>query len=151
MQTLRKRWVSILFAVLVIGGPIAWYKWPSTTSAAEASLTAPVKQGEFKVLVTTTGELRANKFVQVTGPAQAKMASVGADLAKQQNMFKNIQDVMGSFTIKAPSAGMVIYIREWNGKKKGVGSQWNAWENTVATLPDLTQMESQTYINEVDV
>jgi hypothetical protein len=46
---------------------------------------------------------------------------------------------------------MVIYVREWNGKKKGVGSQWNAWENTVATLPDLTQMESQTYINEVDV
>ena len=46
---------------------------------------------------------------------------------------------------------MVIYVREWNGKKKGVGSQWNAWDNTVATLPDLSQMESQTYINEVDV
>jgi hypothetical protein len=45
----------------------------------------------------------------------------------------------------------VIYLRDWNGKKKGVGSQWNAWENSVATLPDLTQMESQTYINEVDV
>ncbi len=45
----------------------------------------------------------------------------------------------------------MIYIREWNGKKKGVGSQWNAWDATVATLPDLSQMESQTYINEVDV
>jgi len=58
---------------------------------------------------------------------------------------------MGNFTIKAPSPGMVIYIREWSGKKKGVGSQWNAWDNTVATLPDLSQMESQTYVNEVDV
>jgi hypothetical protein len=46
---------------------------------------------------------------------------------------------------------MVIYVREWNGKKKGVGSMWNAWESTVATLPDLTQMESETYVNEVDV
>ena len=46
---------------------------------------------------------------------------------------------------------MVIYVREWNGKKKGVGSQWNTWDPTVATLPDLTQMESQTYVNEVDV
>jgi hypothetical protein len=46
---------------------------------------------------------------------------------------------------------MVIYVREWNGKKKGVGSQWTAWDPTVATLPDLTQMESQTYVNEVDV
>jgi multidrug efflux pump subunit AcrA (membrane-fusion protein) len=46
---------------------------------------------------------------------------------------------------------MVIYVREWNGKKKGVGSQWSPWDPTVATLPDLTQMESDTYVNEVDV
>jgi hypothetical protein len=46
---------------------------------------------------------------------------------------------------------MVIYVREYNGKKKGVGSQWYTFDPTVATLPDLTQMESQTYINEVDV
>jgi RND family efflux transporter MFP subunit len=51
----------------------------------------------------------------------------------------------------APSPGMVIYVREWNGKKKGVGSMWSPWDNQVATLPDLTQMESQTYVNEVDV
>src|SRR3954467_7989598 len=86
-----------------------------------------------------------------TKQAVAKMSSVGADLGRQQNQLKNIQEVMGSFTIKAPSPGMVIYIREYNGKKKGVGSQWNAWDNAVATLPDLSQMESQTYINEVDV
>jgi RND family efflux transporter MFP subunit len=58
---------------------------------------------------------------------------------------------MSNFTIKAPSPGMVIYVREWNGKKKGVGSQWGAWDPTVATLPDLAQMESDTYVNEVDV
>ena len=59
MQQLRKRWLPLLIAVLVIGGPVAWYKWPATASAAEATLTAPVKQGNFKVVVTTTGELRA--------------------------------------------------------------------------------------------
>jgi hypothetical protein len=53
--------------------------------------------------------------------------------------------------VKAPAPGMVIYVREWNGKKKGVGSQWSPWDAAVATLPDLTQMESQTYVNEVDV
>jgi RND family efflux transporter MFP subunit len=86
-----------------------------------------------------------------TKQAVAKMASVGADLGRQQNQLKNIQDVMASFTVRAPAPGMVIYVREWNGKKKGVGSQWTAWDPTVATLPDLTQMESQTYVNEVDV
>ncbi|CAN5895299.1 N/A [soil metagenome] len=275
MQQLRKRWLPII-AVVFIAGAAAWYKWPSSASAAEASLIAPVKQGAFKVIVTTTGELRARKFVQVTGPtggqaanvyqtkissivpegslvktgdviaeldkapaatklasvtldlqkaqadyttaqldstlnlaqaredvrtaeylleekklakeqakyeaptlkrqaeidyekadrglaqskrnldtktrqAVAKMSSVGADLGRQQNNLKNIQAFISDFTVKAPAPGMVIYLRDWNGKKKGVGSQWNAWENSVATLPDLTQMESQTYINEVDV
>src|SRR5690242_13892323 len=79
------------------------------------------------------------------------MAEVSADRDRQANQLKIIQDVMSSFTVKAPSPGMVIYVREWNGKKKGVGSQWSPWDPTVATLPDLTQMESDTYVNEVDV
>ena len=276
MQQLRKRWRLMLIAALLLGGSIAWYSWPSATSSAEAALFTTVKSGVFKVVVTTTGELRARKFVQVSGPAAAqtvnvyqtkiasivpegslvkagdviadldkqpiatrladvtlnlqkaqadfttaqldstlnlavaredvrtaeyvleekkilkeqakyeaptirrqaeidyekaqraweqskrnlstktkqavaKMSSVGADLGRQQNQLKNIQDVMASFTVRAPAPGMVIYVREWNGKKKGVGSPWTAWDPTVATLPDLTQMESQTYINEVDV
>jgi RND family efflux transporter MFP subunit len=276
MEQLRRRWLLILVAAIVLGGSIAWYSWPSSASAAGAALTAPVRQGDFTVIVMSTGELRARKFVQVTGPAAAqsvnvyqtkiasivpegslvkagdviaeldkqpaatrladvtlnlqkaqadfttaqldstlnlaqaredvktaeyvleekkilkeqakyeaptikrqaeidyekaqraweqskrnlstktkqavaKMSSVGADLGRQQNQLKNIQDVMASFTVRAPAPGMVIYVREWNGKKKGVGSQWTAWDPTVATLPDLTQMESQTYVNEVDV
>ena len=37
---------------------------------------ATVKEGAFHVTVTTTGELRARKFVQVTGPANAQQAQV---------------------------------------------------------------------------
>jgi hypothetical protein len=74
-----------------------------------------------------------------------------AELGRQQNNLKVVQDAIAGFTITAPSPGMVIYVREWNGKKKGVGSQWQPWDPSVATLPDLTQMESQTYVNEVDV
>ncbi|MEO6528238.1 MAG: efflux RND transporter periplasmic adaptor subunit [Gemmatimonadaceae bacterium] len=276
MEQLRKHWLPMAAVALVLLGAIAWVKWPTTASAAEASLSAPVKSGEFKVIVTTTGELRARKFVQVSGPATAqsvqvyqtkissivpegslvkegdiiaeldkqpvaskiadvtlslqkaqadfttaqldsalalaqaredvrnadflleekklakeqakyeaptirrqaeidhekaqraleqskrslltktkqavaKMSSVGADLGRQQNNLVNLQTVRDNFSVRAPAPGMVIYVREWSGKKKGVGSQWNAWESTVATLPDLTQMESDTYVNEVDV
>jgi multidrug efflux pump subunit AcrA (membrane-fusion protein) len=276
IRVLRQHWRPAAVAALLMLATVAWYAWPSSTSAAEATLTAPVKSGEFKVLVTTTGELRARKFVQVSGPATAqsvqvyqtkiasivpegslvkegdviaeldkqpvatkiadvtltlqkaqadftsaqldsalnlaqaredvrtaeftleekklareqakyeaptirrqaeidyekaqraleqskrnlltktkqaiaKMSSVGADLGRQQNNLKNLEVVRDQFSVRAPTPGMVIYVREWNGKKKGVGSMWNAWESTVATLPDLTQMESQTYVNEVDV
>ena len=86
-----------------------------------------------------------------TKQAVAKMSSRRRRPRPPAEQSQDVQDVMAGFTIKAPSPGMVIYVREWNGKKKGVGSQWNAWDPTVATLPDLTQMESQTYVNEVDV
>ena len=86
-----------------------------------------------------------------TEQAEAKMREVGADRDRQKNMLGIVQDVMQNFTIKAPAPGMVTYVKEWNGKKKTTGSQVNAWEPAVATLPDLTQMESITYVNEIDV
>jgi RND family efflux transporter MFP subunit len=86
-----------------------------------------------------------------TEQAIAKMAEVGSDVQRQRNKLKSVQEVLGNFTIKAPSPGMVIYVKEWNGKKKGIGSQVSAWDPTVATLPDLGQMESLTYVNEIDV
>lgn len=276
MQSLKRRWIPLLIVVLLIGGPIAWYKWPATAAAVDASLTVPVKQGDFQVAVTTTGELLARKFVEVQGPsaaqtvnvyqtkiswmvpegtrvkegdkiaeldrgpaaskladvtlalqkaqadfttaqldsaldlakaredvrtagydveqktlakqeaqyeapslqrgaeidlekaqraleqsksdletktkqAIAKMESVGADLGRQQNQLKMLQDIMNQFTVNAPSAGMVIYVREWDGKKLGVGSTVGLWNPTVATLPDLNEMASDTYVNEVDI
>lgn len=83
--------------------------------------------------------------------AQAKMREVGSDLQRQKNQLEVVQRVMGAFTIRAPAPGMVIYQKEWNGKKRAVGSQVGAWDPTVATLPDLTKMESITYVNEIDI
>ena len=81
----------------------------------------------------------------------AKMREVGSELERQRNQLNIIRTAMEGFTIKAPAPGMVIYDKEWNGRKKVVGSQVSAWDPTVATLPDLTQMESVTYVNEIDV
>ncbi len=90
-------------------------------------------------------------LVTRTEQAQAKMREVGADLERQRNLQNVVMEVMQGFTVRAPSAGMVIYVREWNGQKKGAGAQVNPWEPAVATLPDLSKMESMTYINEIDV
>jgi len=81
----------------------------------------------------------------------AKMREVGSDVERQRNQLGVVQSVMEGFTIRAPAAGMVIYAKEWNGRKKQVGSQVTPWEPAVATLPDLNEMESITYVNEIDV
>jgi multidrug efflux pump subunit AcrA (membrane-fusion protein) len=83
--------------------------------------------------------------------AKAKMREVSTDLDRNKLSLTMIQDIMKAFTIKAPSPGMVIYLRDYSGRKKGAGSMVNMWEGGVATLPDLTKMESMTYVNEIDV
>lgn len=83
--------------------------------------------------------------------AQAKMREVGADLERERNKLAIVRQVMDGFTVRAPAPGMVIYVKEWNGRKRTTGSQVSSWDPTVATLPDLTQMESVTYVNEVDI
>lgn len=83
--------------------------------------------------------------------AAAKMAEAQATLQQVRNKMEMLQKVGNTFTITAPKAGMVIYMREWGGSKKKVGSTISPWDPAVATLPDLREMLSKTYVNEVDI
>ena len=80
-----------------------------------------------------------------------KMREVSGDLRKSQNENEAMTKVLEAFSVKAPEDGMVIYTKGWDGKPVKAGSQIQMWEPTVATLPDLTKMQSKTYVNEVDV
>ncbi|MFN3554567.1 MAG: efflux RND transporter periplasmic adaptor subunit [Bacteroidales bacterium] len=83
--------------------------------------------------------------------SQAKMQEVTASLNQVKRRFENMMAVLDEFVIRAPSPGMVIYRRNWDGSKVTVGSQISTWDNTVATLPDFSVMMSRTYVNEVDI
>ncbi len=83
--------------------------------------------------------------------AVANMQEVAASLSKTTREYNNLIAVRSSFTVYAPKAGMVIYKRDWDGSKVGIGSQISAWDPTVATLPNLDEMISKTYVNEIDV
>ncbi|HMP98237.1 MAG TPA: HlyD family efflux transporter periplasmic adaptor subunit [Cyclobacteriaceae bacterium] len=80
-----------------------------------------------------------------------QMREVAASLRKVQNEFSALKNLQSEFTIRAPESGMVIYTKGFDGRPIKAGSQINAWDPTVATLPDLTKMVSKTYVNEVDV
>lgn len=96
-------------------------------------------------------EQAKKNYVTRKKQAIAKAQAAEADLMKEQQRMELYKTTMDQFTIKAPADGMVVYAREWNGKKKIVGSTVNAWDPTVATLPDLREMESITYVSEVDI
>jgi multidrug efflux pump subunit AcrA (membrane-fusion protein) len=88
--------------------------------------------------------LRKNK-------AESQVAQVQFDLNQQLIIRQRHEDVLSQFTIFAPQSGMVIYQKDWNGKKLESGSQFSPWNNIVAKLPDLSEMISKSYINEVDI
>ena len=82
--------------------------------------------------------------------AKAKIDEINTLLRQQQNKLKQLNDVADGFTIYAPEDGMVIYTRTWNGKI-AAGSQLNGWDPVVAELPDLSDMITKSYVNEVDI
>ncbi len=113
---------------------------------------ATIKQEEINLEKANRAYDQARKNYQLKKRrAVAQMQEAAAKMAEDQNEFDFLQRLSQEFIIKAPEAGMVIYQREYNGKKKGKGSSIGAWDPTVATLPDLTTMLSKTYVNEVDI
>ncbi len=83
--------------------------------------------------------------------AVANMSEVTTALRKAQNKFTDLQDLANQFIIKAPKSGMVVYQRDWDGRKRGIGSNISTWENVVATLPNLNEMITKTFVNEIDI
>ena len=70
---LRRRRSLIATAVLVLAVPSAWLL-AGNTAPDDAAVVARVKRGAFAVTVTTSGELKAREFVQITAPPNAQQA-----------------------------------------------------------------------------
>jgi multidrug efflux pump subunit AcrA (membrane-fusion protein) len=113
---------------------------------------ATIRQAEIDLQKAKRSYAQAQENYRIKkNQAAAKMQEVAVLVAQNKSRVDQINDIMKEFTITAPESGMVIYQREWNGRKKTVGSTIQPWDPTVATLPDLSVMLSKTYVNEVDI
>lgn len=83
--------------------------------------------------------------------AEVNLKKIEADLKQEQRQVQRIKEAMKKFTIYAPENGMVIYKRNRDGSKVTEGSSISAWDPVVAELPDFSVMNSETYVNEVDI
>ena len=83
--------------------------------------------------------------------AIAQVKDVLINLSRKRRELEDLSNVLNQFVIKAPKPGMVIYHRNWGGDKRKVGSSISPWDLTIATLPDLSVMQSKTYVNEIDI
>lgn len=113
---------------------------------------ATIRQAEIELekIQRSLNQAKKNYKLKVK-QAVADMREVEINKDKQMRKRDKMLALINEFTIFAPKKGMVIYSKEWGGKKRKVGSTINPWDLTVATLPDLSQMISKTYVNEIDI
>ena len=83
--------------------------------------------------------------------ARAEMREAEINLDKERRTMQEMENVLNKFDVRAPSSGMVIYKRDWDGTKRTAGTEINPWDLAVATLPDLSTTISMTYVNEIDI
>lgn len=85
---------------------------------------------------------------------QSKM-SIDRRLSDIQNGIKKrneLQAVLEKLTIHSTAKGMVVFERDADGSRKKVGSKINIFTNqTIASIPDLRNLISKAYVNEMDV
>lgn len=83
--------------------------------------------------------------------ALSKITETAQLLGQEVQKFEEIRRLSESFVVKAPTEGLVIYHRDWNGQKRTIGSYVSSWDATVTTIPDLQSMISRAYVNEIDI
>lgn len=113
---------------------------------------ATIKQAELELEKAKRALKQAeNEYKLQKSKATSQMAQATAKLKDDQGDMAVLEELSKQFVINAPENGMVIYRRDWDGRKITKGSTIGAWDPTVATLPDLSSMISKTYVNEVDI
>lgn len=82
--------------------------------------------------------------------AYAKMIQVGTGVSKNKQRINDLNNLLKKFTIHSDGDGMLTYITSYNGKISA-GSTVYSYRPAIASLPDLSKMESKTFSNEVDI
>lgn len=62
-----------------------------------------------------------------------------------------LKECMAACRVTAPKDGIVLYAKSWNGMKLRVGDNIDIWRPAIVTLPDMSVLVSETYIQEIDI
>ncbi len=142
MRELRDQLINIKFSMEEKQLTLELSKYEPQAIKQEAQLDLERAQREMDQLES---KLKLTKDKSI-----AKIEEINASYRQQDLKINRFLDLQGKMNVTAPKSGMVIYINDWNGKR-GPGSQISTWDPTIAELPDLSEMVTKAYINEVDI
>lgn len=117
------------------------YESPSVIKKAQMDLT--------KVERKLEGNIKGLEMRNRQLSSQMERRNIDQRLKK-----KRVDDLLklyDALTIKAPKSGMVLYAKDRYGVKVQVGSVLTPWNAVITTLPDMTKLISETFVNEIDI
>ena len=82
---------------------------------------------------------------------ESQMERRNIDFRQKEQRVSDLLKLYDALIIKSTKPGMVIYAKDRFGIKIQVGSILTPWSPIIATLPDMTRMISETFINEIDI
>lgn len=82
----------------------------------------------------------------------AEIELLRLDAVQSERRMKKAQELLEDAVIKAPSPGLVILLETWKGGSRGpVAAGDSIWAgNSILELPDLSTMEVEAWLHEVD-
>ena len=73
------------------------------------------------------------------------------DYRQQKDRMEDIEELYNALEVYSPKAGIITYKKyRWGGIVK-TGSKINPYNPIIATIPDMSNMTSKTFINEIDI
>ena len=72
-------------------------------------------------------------------------------VADYQDRIVKCQEALAATTITAPEEGIVMFTKDRGGKAYGKDSQIDIWRPSIATLPDMSVVITETFVREIDV
>jgi len=80
-----------------------------------------------------------------------KVSRAENSVEELDRLIKKYQTALRSTTIKSPDDGIVMFAKDWMGKKLTKDSEVGLWDPLIATLPDMSVVVSEAYIKEIDI
>jgi multidrug efflux pump subunit AcrA (membrane-fusion protein) len=72
-------------------------------------------------------------------------------VADRQKRIDRYQAALAATIITTPEDGIVMFTKDRNGKAFGKDSQIDIWRPSIATLPDMSIVTTETFVREIDV
>ncbi|ASB48362.1 efflux RND transporter periplasmic adaptor subunit [Alkalitalea saponilacus] len=94
---------------------------------------------------------RHRNYTQTRRRLELRIRRAMDNVKETENEIQVIEQLKQDLRITAPADGMVVYARGNDGQKIRVGSHVSRWNPLIATLPDLSTIQSVVDVKEIDI